>query len=66
MPDQPMTPADLALIADAVRVWANALDQAGLPPARYVSREHRAAVIRLMALYPAAMPDQPMTREDEA
>lgn len=51
-----MTPADLALIAEALRTWTRALEQAGLPPCRYVSRAHLDAVVRLMALCPADKP----------
>ncbi len=31
MPDKTITDADLALVADAVLTWTNALEQAGLP-----------------------------------
>ncbi len=47
-----LTDDKMALIASAVRKWANALDYAGLNPMMHIDEFEAAAVTDLMALAP--------------
>lgn len=55
---------DLAEVTDAIRRWTTALNAAGLPPMRFVSQRQANITTRLMGLFPATTPVEPMGEAD--